>query len=73
MEPAIGAASYKVNLSTQSSPFADGIVATAAGRTATHWVPDVTLQPSTTYYWKVIATSHCGQRSHSTVFSFTTS
>ena len=48
-------------------------MATAAGRTATHWVPDVTLQPSTTYYWKVIATSHCGQRSHSTVFSFTTS
>jgi hypothetical protein len=71
-KPTVGAVSFEVKLSTQQSPFADGIVATASDLTATHWVPDITLLPATTYYWKVVATSQCGQTSRSPVFSFTT-
>ena len=72
-EPTAGAATFDVTLATQPPPFADGIVAQVSGITATHWQPDVTLNPNQTYYWRVRAHSLCGGRSQSHVFDFATS
>ena len=71
-EPAVHAESYDVILATQPPPFAGGIVAIESGLTASHWTPPVTLDPATTYYWRVKSHNTCGNRALSVVWSFTT-
>ncbi|MEW5986602.1 MAG: choice-of-anchor Q domain-containing protein, partial [Chloroflexota bacterium] len=53
------------------SGFTD-IVESAAGLTATSFVPTRPLEFSTTYYWRVRAVNTCGAGSYSAVYSFTT-
>ncbi|MFO7683161.1 MAG: hypothetical protein R6X34_24265, partial [Chloroflexota bacterium] len=48
------------------------VVAAASGLTNPAWTSDVTLNTSTTYYWRVWADNACGVGVYSTVRSFTT-
>lgn len=72
-EPTAGAATFDVTLASQPPPFTGGIVAQTFGITATHWMPEVTLDPNQTYYWRVKAYSLCGGRAQSNAFTFSTS
>ncbi|CAN5341281.1 hypothetical protein BH10ACI3_BH10ACI3_24230 [soil metagenome] len=48
------------------------IVASATGLTSPTWTSNVTLNTSSTYFWRVRATNACSTGANSTVFSFTT-
>ena len=63
------AVNYTIEIATDSA--FSTIVATGTPSTATYTVP-TSLQPLTTYYWRVRANSPCGNSAMSQVFSFTT-
>jgi hypothetical protein len=63
------ALSYTVEVATDSA-FTD-IVASATVQT-TQWTVDVTLDSTTTYYWRVTPHNYCGDGAVSATFSFTT-
>jgi hypothetical protein len=63
------ALSYTVEVATDSA-FTD-IVASATVQT-TQWTVDVTLDSTTTYYWRVTPHNYCGDGQVSATFSFTT-
>jgi hypothetical protein len=63
------ALSYTVEVATDSA-FTD-IVASATVQT-TQWTVDVTLDSTTTYYWRVTPHNYCGDGPVSATFSFTT-
>ncbi|MCB1567764.1 MAG: hypothetical protein KDI69_02950, partial [Xanthomonadales bacterium] len=48
------------------------IVASASGLTGTSWTSNVTLNTSSTYYWRVWADNLCGTGSQSAINSFST-
>jgi hypothetical protein len=63
------ALNYTVEVATDAA-FAD-IVASATV-TTTQWTVDVTLDATTTYYWRVTPHNYCGDGAVSSTFSFTT-
>jgi len=63
------ALSYTVEVATDSA-FTD-VVASATVQT-TQWTVDVTLDSTTTYYWRVTPHNYCGDGAVSATFSFTT-
>ena len=63
------ALNYTVEVASDPA-FAD-IVASATVQT-TQWTVDVTLDSTTTYYWRVTPHNYCGDGPVSTTFSFTT-
>jgi hypothetical protein len=65
-----GAASYSIQVATDAG--FTNVVATASGLTEPAWTSDVTLNTSTTYYWRVWADNACGVGAYSAVRSFTT-
>jgi hypothetical protein len=67
--PPSTAVSYTVEVASDAG-FAS-IVASAEVTEQT-WTVDVSLDPSTTYYWRVIAHNYCGDSVVSDTFSFTT-
>jgi hypothetical protein len=66
---ATDALNYTVDVATDSS-FTD-IVASATVET-TSWNVDITLDATTTYYWRVTPHNYCGDGAVSATFSFTT-
>ncbi|MGA7296558.1 MAG: hypothetical protein WBW92_03475, partial [Rhodanobacteraceae bacterium] len=61
--------SYTVEVATDSG-FSN--VVASADVTEQHWTVDVSLNPSTTYYWRVTSHNYCGDSTVSSTFSFTT-
>ena len=68
--PAKDALTYDVRLIQFTPPFNISIIAAASGLTATNWRPDVSLVSGQTYYWRVIAHSHCGGQTNGTLTTF---
>jgi len=64
-----GTLTYKVEVST-SNTFAT--IAASATVVGTSWDVDVSLTPSTQYYWRVTPANYCGNGAISAVFTFTT-
>ena len=64
------AASYSIQVATDAG--FTNIVASATGLTSPAWTSNVTLNTSTTHYWRVWALNACGTGTYSSVFSFTT-
>jgi hypothetical protein len=67
--PPSTATSYTVEVASDAG-FAT--IVASAEVTEQHWTVDVSLDPSTTYYWRVIAHNYCGDSVVSDTFSFTT-
>ncbi len=65
-----GAASYSIQVATDSG--FTNIVASASGLTDPTWTSTVTLNTSTTYYWRVWAENACAASVYSSTWSFTT-
>jgi hypothetical protein len=63
------ALSYTVDVATDSS-FTN--IVTSATVQTTQWNVDVTLDATTTYYWRVTPHNYCGDGAVSATFSFTT-
>jgi hypothetical protein len=63
------ALSYTVEIATDSA--FTNVVASATVETTT-WTADVTLDSTTTYYWRVTPHNYCGDGPVSATFSFTT-
>ena len=67
---AAGATSYSIEVATD--PAFANVVASASGLAGTSWVSNVTLNTTTTYYWRVWAENACGTGAYSATWSFTT-
>ena len=65
-----GAGSYSIQVATDAG--FSNIVASASGLTSPTWTANVTLNTSTTHFWRVQADNACGVGNYSTVRSFTT-
>ncbi len=65
-----GASSYSIQVATDMG--FTNIVASATGLASPTWTSNVTLNTSTTHYWRVTASNACGAGATSSVFSFTT-
>ena len=65
-----GAASYSIQVATDSG--FTNVVAAASGLTNPTWTSNVTLNTSTTHYWRVWADNACGVGAYSATRSFTT-
>ena len=63
------ALSYTVEVATDSA-FTN--IVTSATVTTTQWTVDMTLDATTTYYWRVTPHNYCGDGAVSATFSFTT-
>jgi hypothetical protein len=68
--PVAQAASYSIEIASDAA--FGTIVASASGLTNPTWTPNLSLNTSTTYYWRVRAINTCAQGIHSSVSSFTT-
>jgi subtilisin-like proprotein convertase family protein len=64
------ATSYSIQVATDMA--FTNIVASASGLATPTWTSNVTLSPSTDYYWRVLAGNACGTGVYSSAFSFTT-
>lgn len=60
---------YQVEIAADSA-FSNIVFSGTTGSTS--YVPQVTLDSATTYYWRVKATNPCGDSAYSATFSFTT-
>ena len=65
-----GASSYSIQVAT-GADFGN-VVASASGLGSPTWTSNVTLNTSTTYYWRVRASNTCGSGTYSSPFMFTT-
>jgi hypothetical protein len=65
-----GASSYSIQVATDMA--FTNIVASASGLANPTWTSNVTLNTSTTYYWRVDAANACGVSTYSSVFTFQT-
>ena len=66
---AAGAATYGIEVATDAA--FTNIVASAIGLAVTSWTSNVTLNTTTTYFWRVSAENACGDM-YSATWSFTT-
>ncbi|MCE3005134.1 MAG: hypothetical protein LW860_20925, partial [Xanthomonadaceae bacterium] len=64
-----GAVRYRVEVST-SNTFATLVASSTVPTTS--WIVDITLSPSTPYFWRVRADNYCGAGTFSAVRTFTT-
>ncbi|MBK9527816.1 MAG: hypothetical protein IPO41_05745 [Acidobacteria bacterium] len=64
------AASYTIEVSTNNT--FTNIVASASGLINPTWTSNVTLNTSSTYFWRVRAVNACGTGLNSTTYTFTT-
>ena len=67
---AAGASSYSIEVATDAA--FTNVVASASGLAGTSWVSNVTLNTTTTYFWRVWAENACGTGAYSATWSFTT-
>ena len=67
---AAGASSYSIEVATDNT--FTNIVASASGLAGTSWVSNVTLNTTSTYFWRVWAENACGTGAYSATWSFTT-
>ncbi len=65
-----GAASYSIQVATDAA--FTNIVASASGLATPTWTANVTLNTSSTYYWRVWASNACGVGVYSATWRFTT-
>ena len=65
-----GAATYAIEVASDAG--FGTVVASAAGLTSASWTSNVTLNTSTTYYWRVRATNACGSSLDSSAYVFST-
>jgi hypothetical protein len=64
------AATYDIEIATDSS--FTNIVNTGTGLTEPSYTPDIELDSSTIFYWRVRASNSCGEGTYSSTASFTT-
>jgi hypothetical protein len=68
--PVPGAGSYSIQVATDAG--FSNVVASASGLAAPTWTSNVTLNTSTTHYWRVWADNACGDGVYSATWRFTT-